>query len=177
MVLIVSVALKPPLILLSGGRGAPVIIHSTTQVWRKEKLTLMWLVGFVNHILGFTHVQIFFICLDILWQFSFWGLFLRRQESVPDCPTSGQLSTFWQFFWEIHSHWCLAASLAITFFPNVFQPCTAIDFKMMMFQPIFKIRAWAFSLLVKHPKSWTCADWAPISTIPGNILSHSTTQK
>ena len=70
----------------------------------------------------------------LLFQFSIFQFeaFLRRQESVPDCPTSGQLSTFWQFFWEIHSHWCLAASLAITFFPNVFQLCTAIHFKMVV---------------------------------------------
>ena len=98
----------------------------------------MWLEGSVNHILGFTHVQICFIFLD-MWQFSFWGLFcgakkvflfvrlaanfqfsdcsffsfqfpisicffnfsfwglfFRRQEIVPDCPTN-QLSIF-RFF-------------------------------------------------------------------------------
>ena len=216
----------------------------------------MWLVGVVNYILGFTHVQICFIFLDNfqfdvffaaprkcswLWdqqptfnfqivhfptfisyfQFQFsifqfevfcaaprkcswlsnqqptfnyqivhfsvfnfyfllqfsifqFEVFLRRQESVPDCPTSGQLSTFWQFFWEIHSHWCLAASLAITFFPNVFQLCTPIHFKMMMFYLAFKIRAWAFSLLVGETSKEL--DFCGLGTDIDDTWQHPVTQ-
>ena len=101
MVLIVSVALKPPLILLSWGvwKGGTCYNPLNHLSIKKIKIDVN-VVGRVRQSYFRVHT-----CSDMFHLFRYVTIFilrsfLRRQESVPVCPTSSQLSIFRLFIFQ-----------------------------------------------------------------------------